>query len=746
MKVKSKNTESFRSIPTVALIGNPNTGKTTLFNALTGLMQRTGNFPGVTVEKKVGTLHIGNRQVGLIDLPGTYSLAANSPDEIVATDVLLGQQEGAKLPDAVIVVADASNLERNLYLVTQVLECGRPVILALNMYDLARAKGMEIDTQTLGRALGCQVVCVVANKGEGIKELRMAIEKTLDSPASSSVFHIDFGGPVEGAVRELLHFFAVRGDKLARPVHRVEALRTLIDQGGEAERRMLAILGDELADVLAQLRQRVAEVDVELVVTEPEARYERIGKLVETCIHRAVESVQRSFSDRVDGLLTHPIGGMAVFVALMAIVFQAIYSWAGPLMDSIDGLFSWLGNQVSTLMPPGALQSLIVDGAIAGVGSVVIFLPQIVILFGFIAILEDCGYMARAAFLMDRLMSWVGLSGRSFVPMLSSFACAVPGVMATRVIENRRDRFATILVVPLMSCSARLPVYIIMIAAFIPNHKWLGGWLGLQGAVLFSMYMLGIVVAIPVAWILKKTLLKGDTPPFVMEMPAYKLPDWRTVSLRMYDRGMAFLVRAGTTIFAVTILVWGAAYFPRPQSIAEQYAQGAAAIQRQLETHVISEAERDKALQANERGEAGAYLRQSILGRMGRFIEPIVKPLGWDWKIGMATIASFPAREVIVATLGTIYNMGSDVDESSQGLREAMKGATWPDGRLVFTPLVALSIMVFFALCCQCASTLAVIQRETGSWKWPALTFMYMTTLAYLGALITYQGGKLLGG
>ncbi|MCH8294374.1 ferrous iron transport protein B, partial [Candidatus Poribacteria bacterium] len=487
------------------------------------------------------------------------------------------------------------------------------------------------------------------------------------------------------------------------------------------------------------------EANVELVLVEPETRYNWISEVIDGCVRYADEPTQSTWSDRVDGLLTHPIGGMAVFVILMAIVFQAIYSWAGPLMDLIDGVFAGLGNQVSALIPAGALQSLIVDGAIIGVGSVMIFLPQIVILFGFIAILEDCGYMARAAFLMDRLMSWVGLSGRSFVPMLSSFACAIPGVMATRVIENRRDRFATILVAPLMSCSARLPVYTIMIAAFIPAHKLLGGLIGLQGFVLFSMYMVGIVVAIPIAWILKKTFLKGETPPFVMEMPAYKLPDWRTVALRMYDRGRAFLVRAGTIIFAVAIVVWGMAYFPRPQHIAEAYAAKAAVIEQDFEKQVLSEVERDKALQTNGQEEAGVYLRQSILGRMGQFIEPIVKPLGWDWKIGIATIASFPAREVIVATLGTIYNLGSDVDKDSESLRDALKAATWPDGRPVFTPLVALSVMVFFALCCQCAATLAVIRRETGSWGWPALTFTYMTILAYLGALITYQGGKLLG-
>ena len=730
---------------TVAVIGNPNTGKTTLFNALTGLMQRTGNFPGVTVEKKVGTLRLKERVVDLIDLPGTYSLAATSPDEIVATDVLLGQQEGARLPNAVIVVADASNLERNLYLVTQVLEFGLPVVLALNMADLAERKGIEIDIAALRRELGCQVVTTVANKGGGLEDLKHALEKALDGTAPPATFEIEFGADISKAVQRLLDFVASHRKQLARPVHRVEALRVLLDQGGEAERRTVAFFGDELQPLLKQLRGSLSESGVELAVVESEARYAKIGEIVDSAVQYGETTTALTLSDRVDRWLMHPITGMTVFIALMALVFQAIFSWAVPFMDMIDGAFGWLGEQVAAVVPAGALQSLLVDGVVAGVGSVLIFLPQIAILFGFIAILEDCGYMARAAFLMDRLMSWVGLSGRSFVPMLSSFACAVPGIMASRVIENRRDRFATILIAPLMSCSARLPVYTIMIAAFIPAQKWLGGWFGLQGFVLLCMYTIGIVVAIPVAWILKKTLLKGETPPFVMEMPAYKVPDWKTVGLRMYDRSRAFLVRAGTIIFAVAIVVWGLAYFPRPQSIADAYAERATALETEFQRQTISSAEYEEALQLLGEEEAGAYLRQSILGRMGQFVEPVVKPLGWDWRIGMATIASFPAREVIIATLGTIYNLGADEDEESESLRSAMKAATWPDGRPVFTPLVAISVMVFFALCCQCAATLAVIRRETGSWGWPTLTFVYMTVLAYLGALITYQGGQLLG-
>jgi len=731
--------KSVTSQPTVVLIGNPNTGKTTLFNALTGLSQRTGNFPGVTVEKKVGVLDLGHLRLDLIDLPGTYSLAANSPDEIVATDVLLGQQEGTAPPDLVIVVADASNLERNLYLTTQVLECSLPVILVLNMYDLAVADGLEINTDLLSHELGCQVVPVIANKGEGINELQETIEQCLEK--DPSVFHLQLGAPVEDGLHQLLNFFNDFSDQLIAPIHRVEVLRLLIDEGGIVEQRLLEIFGEPLDSHLNQIRQKISEEGTDLLLVEPETRYQKIGEIIKICINRKQENLDLTVSDRVDRFLTHPIGGTMAFFVLMAVVFQAIYKWAAPLMDLIDGSFGWLGNLVSLLIPEGAIQSLIVDGVIAGVGGVAIFLPQIVILFGFIAVLEDCGYMARAAFLMDRLMSWVGLSGKSFVPMLSSFACAIPGVMATRVIENRRDRFTTILVAPLMSCSARLPVYTIMIAAFIPAKPVLG-FFGLQGITLLAMYMIGVVVAIPVAWLFKKTILKGETPPFVMEMPPYKIPDLKTIILRMLDRGKRFLVDAGTIIFATTVLIWGLLYYPRPQSISDQYDQKAAEIQSQT----LSQDKLEEQLNTNSKAEAGAFLRQSVLGRLGNFIEPVVKPLGWDWKIGIAVIASFPAREVVVATLGIIYNLGSEESEESENLRQKMRNATWDDdpNQKVFTPIVALSVMVFFALCAQCAATLAVIKRETGSWKWPVFTFSYMTILAYCAALITYQISNLL--
>jgi ferrous iron transport protein B len=392
-------------------------------------------------------------------------------------------------------------------------------------------------------------------------------------------------------------------------------------------------------------------------------------------------------------------------------------------------------------LPEGALQSLLVNGVIKGAGSVLVFIPQILILTLFVALLEDCGYMARAAFLMDKLLSRCGLSGQSFIPLLSSFACAIPGIMATRTIANRRDRFATILVAPLMSCSARLPVYAVMIGAFIPSRRLLGGLIGLQGVTLFGMYCLGIMLAVPIAWLLKRTLLRGETPPFLLELPSYKLPQWGTVLRKVYSQGKEFVWRAGTIIFAISVVVWALAYFPHPSAIAKQFD-----LQReQVARASMPDEQRRSALDTLDAQESGALLQHSYFGRLGHAVEPLVKPLGWDWRIGMAAIASFPAREVVVATMGTIFSLGSDVDETSDSLRSVLRDAKRPDGSKLFSVPVALSIMVFFALCCQCGATLAIIRRETRSYRWPLLAFSYMTTLAYLGAFTVYQVTTWLG-
>lgn len=818
-----------------ALVGNPNTGKTTLFNALSGLRQRVGNYPGVTVETKKGQMVCDGQPFDLIDLPGTYSLAPRSPDEMVAVDVILGNQKGESRPDVVVSIVDASNLERNLYLTTQVMELGVPVVIALNMIDVARRQGVQIDTERLSQALGVPVIPIQANKGVNLDQLRQAVAATTKHPTHGK-------GPSfpEAFEKETSALRAHLGD--GTPTFLIR--RLLIDVGGYTEQRM--VKGDhDLADLLTQARHRMAEAGAGVPGVEARTRYHWLRQIVSPCVTRSGEHPV-TWTDRFDRVLTHRVWGTVVFLALMFVVFQSIFTWAGPLMDLIDagtdGLKGLLRHPEG-ILPPGPMSDLLVDGVIGGVGSVIIFLPQILILFAFIAVLEDCGYMARAAFLMDRLMSRCGLSGKSFIPLLSSVACAVPGIMAARVIEDRRDRFATMMVAPLMSCSARLPVYILLIGAFFHGYAWY-----VPGLVMFSMYMIGFILAPLIALALKRTLLKGQTPMFVMEMPLYKWPSFRTVVGRMFDSGWAFLRRAGTLILASMIVIWALLYFPRtaPESTVEQFRTAVqadveelrgqlpgagenakefeAAIARkeselagleegrltynQVVLHLSEDArfwellseryehqggpgafrllahrvggqalapaatplgtvaqvlvasrmadmnpfaDRVDLLEEQIRTVQGEWKRQTLLGRLGKFIEPAVRPLGWDWKIGTAALASFPAREVVVGTLAILYNTEEEdmEDRETAGksqLAQALKSARHEDGSLlpVFTPAVALSLMVFFALCCQCVSTLAIIRRETNSWFWPAFTFTYMTVLAYLGALAVYQLGSLM--
>ncbi len=708
---------------TVALIGNPNTGKSTLFNALTGVRQRVGNYPGVTVEKKIGRFSVGNTEYQCIDLPGTYSLAPRSPDEMITVDVLLGRLQEVPPPDVVVCIVDASNLQRNLYLVSQALELGLPTVVALNMMDTARAKGIHFDTEKLSKNLGVPIVPLQANRGIGLDALRESLAAVAGTPTDNRISPFPEAFQTEVALLE---------EQLNRasesPVPRYLVERLLLDTGGYLSNgEALASIDDAFQNHVLLARKRLSAAGYPVPAVEAMSRYAWVAEMLDGAVTQPAEK-QRSTSDQIDKVLTHKIWGTTIFACMVLIIFQAIFSWATPAMESIDWAIGKIGNLIGDILPTGALQSLLVDGVVAGVGAVLVFLPQIFILFFFIAVLEDCGYMARTAYLMDKLMSHVGLSGKSFIPLLSSFACAVPGIMAARVIENRRDRLVTILIAPLMSCSARLPVYILLIGAFVPNTKTLGGWVGLQALTMFGMYLVGIVAAVAVSWLLHKTLLKGETPPFVMELPSYKIPSLRTVVQRMTERGWAFVRRAGTLIFAVTILVWAAAYFPRSPEVEAQIRANFPA---------LNESELEKRI-------AGANIEQSILGRMGHAIEPVVKPLGWDWRIGCAVIASFPAREVVIGTLGVIYNLGGEQDEQSLSLQERLQSATWPEtDKPVFNLPVALSIMVFFALCAQCAATLAVIKRETNSWRWPAFTFLYMTVLAYLGALSTYQIGML---
>ncbi len=718
----------------VALVGNPNTGKSTLFTALAGVRQRVGNYPGVTVEKKTGHLHHETQRFELIDMPGTYSLAPRSPDEMVAVDVLLGRRDNVGSPDVVLSIVDAANLERNLFLVSQVLSLGLPTVVALNMVDLARDRQIEIDVDALSRRLGVPVVAVQANRRVGIDELLNSLSNA--AGGFTPINHDPFPEVFQQRARELTEWLGAR-----QPLPHFLVERLLLDSDGYLESEVFNGAAEEGATKLREAREALAAAGYPTPAIEAIARYDWIARVLDGVVRRP-DDHRPTTSDRIDAVLTHKLWGTLIFIATMAVLFSSIFILAVPLMDFIDGAIGSLGSEIESRMAEGALRSLVVDGIIGGVGAVVIFLPQILILFLFIALLEDCGYMARAAFLMDRLMAGVGLSGKSFIPLLSSFACAVPGIMATRVIENRRDRLATILIAPLMSCSARLPVYVILIGAFVPAQHYLGGVVGLQGLVLLSMYSIGVIVAIGIAWLLKKSLLRGATPPFVLELPSYKVPSIRTVTWRMTERGWAFLVRAGTVIFAVTIVIWALAYYPRSE---ERVAADIAAQRAQLAGDAAALAEFDNPKHL-EYLTASLHQRYSFLGRSGQWIEPVVRPLGWDWRIGCAAIASFPAREVVMGVLGVIYQLGPDVDVGAEGdqsrLQDQLRAARWDDtGKLVYNLPVALSIMVFFALCAQCAATLAVIRRETNSWRWPVFTFAYMTALAYVGALVTYQVG-----
>jgi ferrous iron transport protein B len=745
-------TQAGSRLITVALIGNPNTGKSTLFTGLAGVRQRTGNYPGVTVEKKIGHLQIGSQRLSLVDLPGTYSLAPRSLDEMVAVDVLLGRRDDVPPPDAVLCIVDASNLERNLYLVSQVLSLGLPTVIALNMVDIARDRGLKIDVARLRERLGVGVVEVQANERRGISELKQELLEAVGRPAPKipSPFPADFNREVDALAPSL-----VGATGRALPRYLVE--RLLLDTSGYLEREVPTQQNGRLPQTLHDARSRLAAAGLPVPAVEAMARYDWVGRTLDGVVTRPAERAP-TWTDAIDRVLTNRWWGTVIFAVLMLAMFSAIFVVADVPMTWIDEGFSAVAGAIEQVMPEGALRSLLVDGVVAGVGGVVVFLPQILILFLFIAILEDCGYMARAAYLMDKLMVRVGLSGKSFIPLLSSFACAIPGVMATRVIENRRDRLTTILVAPLMSCSARLPVYVLLIGAFIPQREFLGGWLRLQGLTLFAMYTIGIVTAVFVALVLKRTLLRGATPPFVMELPPYKIPGLSIVLYRMAERGWAFVRRAGTLIVAVAIVIWAMLYYPHnPQAVEQSLQARSAELESELAARDSSAADRadlERQLAMfrdeveREKLAAGEAQRQSLLGRMGRAIEPAVRPLGWDWRIGSAVLASFPAREVVLGTLGVIYNLGEvaiDEEAGQTQLQTQLRAATWDGSHAkVFNVPVALSLMVFFALCAQCAATLAVIKRETNSWRWPLFTFAYMTTLAYIGAFITYQVGMLL--
>ncbi|HTY01050.1 MAG TPA: ferrous iron transport protein B [Bacteroidota bacterium] len=690
----------------VAFIGNPNSGKTTLFNALTGLRQKVANYPGVTVEKKEGRLLLPDGPpVLLIDLPGTYSLTANSPDEQIAVDVLLGRTDHTPPPQLVVCVVDACNLERSLYLVSQLLDRGIPLVVALNMVDAAQHAGITVNSRILARELGVPVVPTVATKRGGIQELKSAIAQTQTASGRGNQWRLP--EPVERETDELMallhqHHGIDGADAYEAAVGLLSGESVRIDE----EHRYV----DEIRRHVHRDHQKLDFLGFDRRSVFVESRYQWIRRICREAVQQR-GSHERNLSDRIDAFVTHPFWGMVVFMGVMALLFQSIFTWAQAPMTWIHDGFDALGLGVAGLIPPGDLQDLIVKGAIGGVSAVVSFLPQILLLFFFIGILEDSGYMARAAFIMDRVMGKVGLHGKSFIPLLSSFACAIPGIMATRTIESPKDRLATMLVAPLMSCSARLPVYTLLIAAFIPPVTVLGLF-SLAGITLLSMYLLGLVAALASAWLFKKTFLKSPPPVFLMELPQYKIPSLKSVVLHMIERAMAFLQRAGTIILGASIILWFLATYPKTPGTAPS-----------------------------------ENLQHSFAGMAGRVIAPVIKPLGFDWKIGIGLVSSLLQREVFVSTMGTIYGINTAQGEQERTyLGDRMRADKDPaTGKPVFSVLTAICIMVYYVLAMQCLSTVAVMRRETNSWRWPLFQIGYMTALAYLVTYAVYRGGLILG-
>lgn len=714
---------------TIAIVGNPNAGKTTLFNALTGSHQKVGNYPGVTVEQVSGSLKLPTRTVQCIDIPGLYSLTAVSEDESVAVAAIEGKIPGHEKPDLLVCVLDASNLERNLFLYSQIAQIGIPVVVALTMVDRVQRKRLELNVHRLSELLGADVVEVVGHKERGIDGLKQAIDRNLETDRPQGIQLVESTEDLS-KVDQLQERLA----RLGEDVHRADLLKMLQEPDSAIER-----YAHDFPEIEAEFREaaefvRSAKSQKELTTQD---RYAWSNMVATQSVVKPSGPPKRSLTDKIDAILINRVWGLLIFLGVMYLVFQSIYTFAGPLMDWIEGRFGALGEWVGPKLEGSPiLQSLVVDGIIGGVGGMLVFLPQILILFFFIAVLEGTGYLARAAFMMDRLLGWCGLNGRAFIPLLSSFACAIPGIMAARVMPDPKARLATILVAPLMSCSARLPVYLLLIGVFV-EPKFGPVW---AGVALFAMHMVGLVISIPIVWILNRKLLKSKRLPFLLELPPYQWPKWKDVWLSMYVRGKVFVKTAGTIIVLMSILIWAASYFPRADEKANQ---------TKFEQSWVAQGKDIKAEEfegAQTKFVAEQQLEGSYLGRLGKFIEPAFVPAGFDWRITTSILSAFPAREVVIPSMGIIFSLGGDVDEESPDLRTTMREATWPDGRPLFTLWTAFGLMIFFALCCQCNATLAAIKRETNSWKWPVFVFFYMTGLAYVAAVAINLAGRLFAG
>ncbi len=726
-------------VPLVLLAGNPNSGKTTLFNALTGARARTGNYPGVTVERRVGTLSVGGRPVDLVDLPGTYSLSARSEEERVAAQAILPSSGPG--PDAVVVVCDATALERHLYLAEQIRETGVPVVVALNMMDEAEAEGLQLEVAALASAFGAPMVPVVARRGRGTTELLEALARVLEEEPKAVV-----PLPLDAAVAADVEEVALSVDA-AWPAGGVSEARRPAVRWARALWTLLSVGDDELRDVPAAVRDTVEAVqrratsqgralDQAIIM----ARYERLDAITGAFVRVESPRSGPSTTERIDRVLTHPAAGSLAFVLVMGTLFQALFSWSEPLVAVIEAAVGGVQGLVRWALPDGPLQDLLTDGVVAGVGNVIVFVPQIAMLSLFIALLEDSGYLARVAFVIDRVMRGVGLHGRAFVPLLSGFACAVPAVLATRTIENRKDRLVTMLALPLMSCSARLPVYTLVIGVAFPSGQSLPGGLSVGAGALLLMYAISVAATLGAAGVLRRTVLPGPRPALVLELPPYRWPLVRNLALATWERTRTFVTDAGTLILAITIVLWAMLTYPKDAATEARYET----LRAQADATLAGEPLQVEHARLDAE-QAAARMEHSLGGRVGRAIEPVVAPLGFDWKIGVGLVASFAAREVLVSTLAVVYGVGADQDEESDSLRSRLRTARRADGRRLFTPLVGLSLMVFFVLAAQCMSTLAIVRRESGGWRWPLVMLVYMNVLAYVASLLVYQGGLLLG-
>lgn len=707
---------------TIALAGNPNCGKTTIFNDLTGARQHVGNYPGVTVEKKEGSLKYKDYEIKVVDIPGIYSLTAYSIDEIVARNFIVEEK-----PDVVIDIVDTSNLERNLYLAVQFMELKVPLIIALNMADVAEKQGLKIDREELSKILGVPLVFTVATKSQGLNELLDEVIKMVETKAKPEEGVIDYGKEVHLELDKLKNILAQDKELIKNYPSKWLSLK-LLERDAEVTGRVRKSLYSDR--IMAQVEKSITQLK-NIFGDSPKAiiadrRYGYISGACREAVKKNPEERQ-ILSDKIDQVLVNRVLGLPIFLTLIWLLFNFTFKLSGPLMGFIEMGQGWLGNLFGGLLPDGsAIQSLIVDGIIGGVGSVLIFVPIIFLLFLAMAFLEDTGYMARAVFIMDKLMHKIGLHGRSFIPMLLGFGCTLPAIMATRTIEDKNDRFVTMLVVPFISCGARLPVYALLIGAFFTER--------ISGNILFSLYILGMVVAIFMAKILRKYLFKGEAAPFVMELPPYRIPIIKGLLMHMWERGVIYLKKAGTIIFVGVLIVWFLSNFPWTPNYSKNY--DTLIEQAQNNEEIVTQLENERAFEK---------LEMSYAGKMGKAIAPIFKPLGFDdWKLSVGLIGGFVAKEIVVGTLGTLHSVG-EVDEESESLRQRLQSQTRPDGSKKFNPLVAYAIMIFVLLYIPCIAVIAAVKRETNSWKWPIFMIFYTTGIAWIASFIVYQGGRLLG-